>query len=277
MKVFIALIALVFISGCSNTAKKNKLKESDKDKLMQTKKEEPKDSKEIKSTNEMTVEMVPVTDSLKSTSPIKVVEEKIVVLSDVNADTALGWLKNGNIRYVKRLLRGDGQDQAARNKTYKEQRPHAIILAPSDSRVPPELIFDQKIGEVAVVRSLGTSLDTSIIGSVEHVLHNHGPQLLVILSEVPSPVIKKAMANLNGKDLGSTSINAIYEDIYPRLRGFAGQPASIDYKVETSANIKGVARDLMSASQIISSRVNSGQLVIKTALYDLKTGRVEFN
>ena len=203
MKVFIALIALIILSGCSNTAKKNELKKSDKDKLLQTKKTAPKQEKNKNPTNKMTVEMVPVSESMQSTDAVKVVKKKSLVISDVTAETALGWLKNGNTRYVKRLLRGDGQDQAARNKTYKEQRPHAIILSPSDSRVPPEIIFDQKLGEIAVVRSLAASLDTSIIGSIEHTLHNQGPQLLVILSQVPSPIIKKAMANLSGKDLFS--------------------------------------------------------------------------
>lgn len=276
MKLFITLIGALFILGCSNAAKKNDLKESDKDKLLQTENQETKKEDKKQEPDTMTVEMVPVKDVNTNASPTKTKPE-VVILSDVTADTALGWLKNGNIRYKKRLLRGDGQDQQARNKTYKEQRPHAIVLAPSDSRVPPEIIFDQKLGEIAVVRTLATSLDTTVIGSLEHILDQQGPQLLVILSQTPSPIIKKAMANLNGKDLGSASINAIYEDIYPRLRGFAGQPSSLDYRVETRANIKGVARDLMSASQIISSRVNSGQLVIKTALYDLKTGSVEFD
>lgn len=279
MKLSITLLAALFIIGCSSTPKNKELKESDKDKLLQTEenKEKTSDSKGSKKDSEtMTVEMVPVKD-VNQKSSTKVEETKVVVLSDTTAETALGWLKNGNIRYRKRLLRGDGQDQQARNKTHKEQRPHAIILAPSDSRTPPEIIFDQKLGEIAVVRTLAASLDTSVIGSIEHLLKEQGPQLLVVLSQSPSPIIKKAMANLNGKDLGSTAINSIYEDIYPRLRGFAGQPASMDYRVETRANIKGVARDLMSASHIISSRVNNGQLVIKTALYDLKTGEVEFD
>lgn len=276
MKLFITLLGALFILGCSNAAKKNDLKKSDKDELLEANIQEPKKEDRKKKTDTLTVEMVPVKDVNASASPTKA-EPEVVILSDVTADTALGWLKNGNIRYKKRLLRGDGQDQQARNKTHKEQRPHAIILAPSDSRVPPEIIFDQKLGEIAVVRTLASSLDTTVIGSLEHILDQQGPQLLVILSQTPSPIIKKAMANLNGKDLGSASINAIYEDIYPRLRGFAGQPASLDFRVETRANVKGVARDLMSASEIISSRVNSGQLVIKTALYDLKTGDVEFD
>lgn len=277
MKIFLVIIGVFFVIGCSNTKKKSELNKSDKDALMQVSPQpasSPKDNTKVHS-DKISVEMVPVKESAKG--PSVVIEEEQLVLSEVDAEKALGWLKNGNTRYQNRLLRGDGQDQAARNKTYKNQNPHAIILAPTDSRVPPEIIFDQKLGEIAVVRTLASSIDTSVVGSIEHVLHKQGPQLFVILSQTPSPIIKQAMANLSGQDLGSTYINSIYEDIYPRLRGFAGQPSSDDYKLETRANIKGVARDLMSASKIISSRVNSGNLVIKTALYDLKTGRVEFD
>src|SRR4051812_34563258 len=76
----------------------------------------------------------------------------------VSADKSLSWLENGNTRYTSHKLRKDGQSSEDVKRLSTGQKPHAIVLSCSDSRVPPEIIFDQKLGELFVVRTAGESL-----------------------------------------------------------------------------------------------------------------------
>jgi carbonic anhydrase len=98
-----------------------------------------------------------------------------------DAKVSLSWLEHGNKRFVKGNLRKDGQTRKDIARVASVQNPHAIVLASSDSRVPPELVFDQKLGEIFVVRTAGEALDRSAIGSLEYALKNFGARLVVIL------------------------------------------------------------------------------------------------
>lgn len=102
-------------------------------------------------------------------------------LKAVAAEKALGWLKNGNTRFVKRRVRADGQGPADRTRLLSGQNPHAIVYTCSDSRVPPEIIFDQKLGEIFVVRTESLKASAEVITSLEKGVAL-GAQLLVLLS-----------------------------------------------------------------------------------------------
>lgn len=103
------------------------------------------------------------------------------VAKTVGADKVLGWLKNGNSRFVKRRVRADGQSPADRARLLSGQNPHAIVFTCSDSRVPPEIIFDQKLGEIYVVRTEQLSVTPDVVMSLEKGAAL-GAQLLVVLS-----------------------------------------------------------------------------------------------
>ncbi len=194
----------------------------------------------------------------------------------IPAAKALGWLKNGNKRFVIPSLRKDGQSAADRDRLTKGQYPHSIILSCSDSRVPPEVIFDQKLGEIFVVRVAGEVLDASTIASIEYAVEHLGSNLILVLGHESCGAVRAAHGTLDGSDAGSPWLNKLVGDIHPRIRSFAGKPFSQGGVVEGWANAEGVAKDLILRSQIVRDAVNTGEVKIQSALYHLQTGEVDF-
>jgi len=195
----------------------------------------------------------------------------------VDPDKALGWLKNGNKRYVKSSVRKDGQSRKDIHRLAQGQAPHAIVLSCSDSRVPPEIVFDQKLGELFVVRNAGESPDTASIASIEYAVEHLGSRLLVVMGHTSCGAVKAALNTMDGGDAGSPALNALVHDIHPRLSEFKGRaPASAKVEKESWANANGVVKDLLERSAILRERVASGHLKIQSALYHLDDGKVDF-
>lgn len=99
----------------------------------------------------------------------------------VDAEKALGWLKNGNKRFLKGSLRADGQSKKDIKRLANAETPHAVVFASSDSRIPPEIIFDEKLGEIYVIRNLGLTVDNSALNSIDYAVGTLGVRLVVIL------------------------------------------------------------------------------------------------
>lgn len=194
----------------------------------------------------------------------------------VPSEKALGWLKNGNTRFVKHSLRNDGDQAKDRARLVGGQKPHSIVLSCSDSRVPPEVVFDQKLGEIFVVRTAGESLDNSAVASIEYAVEHLGSNLIVVMGHESCGAVKAALATLDGADAGSPALNKLVQDLHPHLMSFKGKPTSEGALVEGWANVTGVAKDLVDRSQIVRDAVNSGEVKIQTALYHLGSGVVEF-
>ena len=115
----------------------------------------------------------------------------------VAPDTALKWLMNGNNRFVKTQLRmKEGQKPADIKRLSSGQQPHAIVLSCSDSRVPPELVFDQKLGEIFVVRTAGEALGDNAVGSIEYAVEHLGSRLIVVMGHTSCGAVKAAHATL---------------------------------------------------------------------------------
>lgn len=194
------------------------------------------------------------------------------------AATSLGWLKNGNTRYLKNRLRKDGISQKDRMRTLASESPHAIVFTDSDSRTPAEVIFDQKIGEIYVVRTAGQALDTAVVASIEHAVAKLGVKLLVVMGS-DSVTVKSAMNHLqNPSDHGSPAMNELVASILPRFEEQepGREPASASANGAVWANVHGVAKDLIRKSDIIKKSIASGHLKIAPSMYHLDTGVVEF-
>ena len=195
----------------------------------------------------------------------------------VSADQSMKWLMNGNTRFATKKFRADGRSAADREKLVAGQHPHAIILSCSDSRVPPELLFDQGLGEITTIRVSGEVLDSSVIASIETAIQREHPHLLVVLGHTQCESIEAA---LNWKDTatnGSDALDRMVAEIKPHLRSLSsGTPRSPGLQVEAVLQADGVSRDLTSKSEIIKKAVDSGELTIKTGLYWIDTGRVKF-
>lgn len=194
----------------------------------------------------------------------------------ISPDKALKWLQNGNARYTKGFLRKDGISSSDRKSLSSEQHPHSVVLSCSDSRVPPELVFDQKLGEIFTVRTAGETLDSSVIASIEYAVSHLGPQLVVVMGHTQCGAVKAALATKSGEDAGSENLNKLVKDIHPRLESLSRLPASADYYSEAWANAKGVGADLAKRSKIIEQKIKEGQLKIVPALYHLDSGKVEW-
>ncbi|MBX2993374.1 MAG: hypothetical protein KF681_01075 [Bdellovibrionaceae bacterium] len=198
-------------------------------------------------------------------------------VSNVEPQKVLKWLQNGNRRFVKGFLRKDGQAAADRKRTATAAKPHAVVFASSDSRVPPELVFDQKLGEITVIRTQGLSLDAAALGSIETAAEDQGVRLIVVLGNTFSDAVRSAMSQAPDHDYGSPSMNHVMSDVRERLADVVGtKPSSKDMALESWLNTRRAASDLVKRSAMLETSAKSGQVVIRSAMYHAETGTVEF-
>jgi carbonic anhydrase len=194
----------------------------------------------------------------------------------VSGEQSLKWLVNGNVRFLKKYFRADGRGAQDRKRLYAGQHPHAIVLSCSDSRVPPEIVFDQALGEIFVIRVAGEALDSSVIASVEYAVEHLGPRLLVVMGHTKCGAVDAAINVKEGSSAGSADLDRLLAEIRPHLKTVAKETPSKDIEVESALNADGVARDLVKRSEIIRKKVDAGELLIKSALYRMDSGKVNF-
>jgi carbonic anhydrase len=188
-----------------------------------------------------------------------------------SADEVWSSLMAGNNRFVA----GKPQPRALvslRQKLASGQSPKVIILSCSDSRVGPELIFDQSLGDIFVVRTAGNVADPVALGSIEYAVdHIHSP-LLVVLGHQKCGAVNAACS---GEKMPSRNLEAIVERINPAVAQ-AKTYAKADDLVESAIkeNVRQSAKDVLANSEIIRTAVSSGKLKMIQAEYELDTGKV---
>ncbi len=191
---------------------------------------------------------------------------------------ALERLEAGNQRFVANELTLD-IDDAARRSLAAQQNPFAVVLGCSDSRVPVELIFDQGLGDLFVIRIAGNIVQPSQIGSVEFAVQTFGTRLVVVLGHTHCGAIAATLEQLLKPSADSSdNMAAIVSRIRPSVEGLLGQ---IDDREEllqhaVRENVRYASNALRHGSEIIESLVDAGDLVIVGAEYCLETGRVDF-
>jgi carbonic anhydrase len=189
-------------------------------------------------------------------------------------DDAIARLKAGNERFTAgKSINCDLMAQV--KQTASGQAPYAAIVGCIDSRVPPELVFDQRIGDVFCARVAGNIVNTDIIGSLEYSTKVMGAKAIVILGHNSCGAIKSAVDNVK---LGN--ITALLKNFQPALatlkkedghRGAHNDP--LVQKV-AEANASLTAASLIRRSPIIKALVDAKQLAIAAAMHDIKTGKV---
>lgn len=190
----------------------------------------------------------------------------------VTSDDALKRLLDGNAKFVAgKSNAARGQDLVARRKAVaKDQKPFAVIVSCSDSRVPPELTFDVGLGDIFVVRTAGEVVDAVAMGSIEYAVEHLGTPLIVVLGHQRCGAVSAAVAGANEPG----NIPDVLKAISPAVEETKGKPGDpVDNAVR--ANALDVARRLESSGPIIAPRAQSGKVKIVAARYDLDTGRVE--
>ena len=180
-------------------------------------------------------------------------------------------------------MRADGKSPADRARLVGGEHPHAAILAAADSRVVPEIIFDQALGEVYDVRAFGENLDSATVAALEYAVAKLKVPVIVVMGNSDCSAVKTMIEdkiNENGDHVGdgitSPDIEKVISDIKPRLKTLKDDPVSPAYEVEATLNADGIARELVKRSDIIREAVERNGLVIKSALYRLDTGKVSF-
>lgn len=200
----------------------------------------------------------------------------------ISALEALQSLREGNRRFASGLRDIHCSSQRRRNEVADRQEPYAVILGCSDSRVPAEIIFDQGLGDLFVIRVAGNVVASSQVGSVEFAVEVFKTPLVVVLGHSACGAVKATLNELERPQGGKRS--AMLRSIVDRIR------PSVETLVEVSphsdpetlmhhavrANIRTSVNQLRHGSPIIEQLVNDGKLLIVGAEYDLKSGFVDF-
>lgn len=189
---------------------------------------------------------------------------------DLNGDQALRKLKEGNQRYVSFKRSYPDQDAMRLKTVAKGQHPFAVILGCADSRVPPELLFDQGLGDLFVIRVAGNILNDATLASIEFATAELGVPLVMVLGHQRCGAVNAA---LDGGEVPG-HIGRLVEAIKPALVGIQDQKGDkLDNAIR--ANVKMVVKQVTASTPILSDLVTKGKLKVVGGHYGLENGVVE--
>jgi len=187
------------------------------------------------------------------------------------AQEALRELAAGNRRWRSFRERHPDETPAVRQSLTTGQHPFALVLGCIDSRVPPELVFDQGLGDLMTVRTAGQVLDEAVLGSLAYGVLELGIPLLMVLGHQSCGAVKATVqADESGDELPA-HIQYLADQISPAIDRAKEGDARIDATID--ANIR-LVRSRLAAEPDLAAKVNSGALSIVGARYDLTTQRV---
>jgi carbonic anhydrase len=186
-------------------------------------------------------------------------------------------LVDGNERFVQGIAEHPGQDAARRAAVGYDQQPFAVMFGCSDSRVAAEIIFDQGIGDMFVVRTAGHVLDTTVIGSIEYGLAILSAPLVVILGHDHCGAVLAAMDALRTGAMPSGFVRAVVDRVIPsvvRTDGLSPEEVTSDPELFGKEHIRHTVHMLHDYSALLARRVAEGKAAVVGAEYDLVEGRV---
>lgn len=200
----------------------------------------------------------------------------------IDASEALARLRDGNRRFVVDILSGGPRrDHPRRDELVDVQEPFAIILGCSDSRVPAEIVFDQGIGDLFVIRVAGNIVAPSQVGSVEFAASRFGTRLVVVLCHSECGAVQATLEELERPtESRSPNLSAIVNHIRPAVEDLvdidpAGDPESRMHRA-VRANCRASVNHLRHGSRILEELIAKEGLMVVGAEYSLSTGEVDF-
>jgi carbonic anhydrase len=198
----------------------------------------------------------------------------------ITAQEALIRLREGNQRFVSGVRSLDALSHARRAELATEQNPFAIILGCSDSRVPAEVIFDQGLGDLFVIRVAGNIVAPSQVGSVEFAAARFGTPLVVVLGHTRCGAILTTLEEVRSPTGQSPNVRSIVDRIRPTVETLlaAGLGDEEDRLVREAvrANVRASADHLRHGSALLERLIQEGSLLVVGAEYSLETGEVDF-
>jgi carbonic anhydrase len=200
----------------------------------------------------------------------------------IPAQEALGRLRDGNQRFVSGV-RGLEARLARRrpDELVSGQSPFAVILGCSDSRVPVEIVFDQGLGDLFVIRVAGNIVAPSQVGSVEFAARQFGTRLVVVLGHTQCGAVQAALDQLQQPGpMASSNLGSIVGRIRPAvesvLESGPGHDRGALVRRAVRANVRMAAGALRHGSEVLEQLIERDGLLVAGAEYALETGRVEF-
>jgi carbonic anhydrase len=200
----------------------------------------------------------------------------------ISASDSLDRLREGNRRFVSDV-RGQNTptDRAQRIELVDGQEPFAIILGCSDSRVPAEIVFDQGLGDLFVIRVAGNIVAPSQIGSVEFAAEQFGTRLVVVLGHSMCGAILATLEELERPtESRSPNLRSIVDRVRPSVEALLETDLRKDsdalVRHAVRANIRASVNQLRHGSQILEQLIQRDELVVVGAEYSLETGVVDF-
>jgi carbonic anhydrase len=190
-------------------------------------------------------------------------------ITDPNA--ALARLKEGNARFVAGRMVRPEQSPERRMRLSAGQRPFAVVLCCSDSRVPPEVIFDQGLGDLFVVRVAGNIVDDAGLGSIEYAIEHLDTPLIVVLGHEKCGAVSATLDALQPPfDRPHGEVDSLVDAITPAVEEALKQPGDL-LKNAVLANIAH-SRDLIKGNAELNPYLASGAVKIATGYYSLTDG-----
>ena len=200
----------------------------------------------------------------------------------ISAREALERLREGNRRFVLGVRSGDTPtSQTRRNELAAGQEPFAIVLGCSDSRVPAEIVFDQGLGDLFVIRVAGNIVASSQVGSVEFAAARFGTRLVVVLGHSKCGAVLATLEELQqATENQSRNLRSIVDRVRPSVEGLLATDLRHDpdalMRHAVRANIRVSANHLRHGSEVLEQLIQRNGLLVLGAEYSLETGVVDF-
>lgn len=197
-----------------------------------------------------------------------------------SAEEAIALLQKGNRRFVNNELANHDLSQTKRNELTGGQKPFAVVVACSDSRVAPEHLFDQGLGDIFVIRVAGNILDDAEIGSIEYAVDHLGSPLVVILGHESCGAVTTAVAKAEkpAETHTTENIDEFLDNIEPAVEKAKDTKLSGKELIEKTAdiNVELAIDELLSESNIVREGIESGKIKVVGAKYLLTNGEVRW-
>jgi carbonic anhydrase len=197
------------------------------------------------------------------------------------AADALQLLRDGNRRFVANLRSHDSATEARRTEVAAGQEPFAIILGCSDSRVPAEIVFDQGLGDLFVIRVAGNIVAPSQVGSVEFAAERYGTRLVVVLGHSQCGAILATIDELKRPTYNqSRNLHSIVDRVRPAVEPLLQSEMRLQQdelvRHAVRANVQSSVGHLRHGSEMLEQLIEKDHLVVVGAEYSLETGVVDF-
>jgi carbonic anhydrase len=191
----------------------------------------------------------------------------------MSADAALSRLLSGNARYRQDAAIHCNRNYDRRAEVAAAQAPFAIVLGCADSRVPPEVVFDQRLGDLFVVRLAGNVADDNAVGSIEYAVEHFHPALVMVLGHEKCGAVSATLDALKTGTVVDGFIGTIVTAISPAVKRSRSERGDA-LRNAVAANVADVVKRLRTVSAVVANAERNGALRVVGASYDLANGHV---